>query len=120
MAKFPARGLWRNASLLGIELLWRNEFREGGVLPIARSLGAASSSRVITNVDYHTVGLLPVPGGANYTDACAGSFSAPEVERDLLKVPNTSLIEEVNFHAASVSFILFSDVHSIDHFSYLL
>ena len=40
---------------------------------------------------------------ASFADACAGSFSVPEVERDLLKVPNSSLIEAVNFHAVSVS-----------------
>ena len=70
---------------------------------IARSLGAASNSRVVTNMDYRTVGLLPNPSAASFIFACAGSFSAPKVERDLLKVPNLSLIEAVNFHAASVS-----------------
>jgi hypothetical protein len=54
-------------------------------------------------VDYHTVGLLPDQGAANFADACTGAFLALEVERDLLKVPNSSLIEAVNFHAASVS-----------------
>ena len=49
------------------------------------------------------VGLLPNQSVASFADACAGSFSAPEVERDLLKVPNLSLIEAVNFHATSVS-----------------
>jgi hypothetical protein len=86
---------------------------------IARSLGATSSSRVIANVDYCTIGLLPFPCGASFADACAGSFSAPEAERDLLKVPNASLIEAVNFHAASVSFLLFSSICSIGLISYL-
>ena len=49
------------------------------------------------------VGLLRNQITASFADACAGSFLAPEVERDLLKVPNSSLIEAVNFHAASVS-----------------
>ena len=53
---------------------------------IARSLGASSNSRVVANVDYHTVGLLPNQSAASFIDACVGSFSAPEVERDLLKV----------------------------------
>ena len=70
---------------------------------IARSLGAASNSQVIASVDHHTIGLLPNQSAASFADACVGSFLAPEVERDLLKVPNLSLIEVVNFHAASVS-----------------
>ena len=49
------------------------------------------------------VGLLRNQITASFADACAGSFLAPEVERDLLKVPNSSLIEAVNFHATSVS-----------------
>ena len=48
-------------------------------------------------------GLLLDKAAADFANACAGAFSAPEVERDLLKVPNSSLIEAVNFHAASVS-----------------
>ena len=74
---------------------------------IARSLGAASSSWVIGNVDYRTIGLLPNLGEASFTDACIGLFLAPELERDLLKVPNSSLIDVVNFHAASVSCYVF-------------
>ena len=66
---------------------------------IARSLGAASNSWVVANVDYRMVGLLPNQSVSSFTDACAGSFSAPKVERDLLKVPILSLIEAVNFHA---------------------
>ena len=54
-------------------------------------------------MDYHTVGLLPTLCMASFADACAGLFSAPEVERDLLKVSNSSLIEAVKFHAASIS-----------------
>lgn len=38
-----------------------------------------------------------------FTDACAILFIAPEVERDLLKVPHSSLVEAVNFHVASIS-----------------
>ena len=69
---------------------------------IVRSLGAASNSRVITNVDHHMVGLLPNQSAASFTDACVGSFLALEVERDLLKVPILSLIEAVNFHAVLI------------------
>ena len=75
---------------------------------IARSLGDASNSRVITNVDHRTVGLLPGKAAADFTDACASSFTALEVERDLMRVPKSSLIEVVNFHAASVSTHTFS------------
>ena len=50
-------------------------------------------------MDYRTVGLLPTTSVASFSDA----FIAPEVERDHLKVSNSSLIETVNFHAASVS-----------------
>ena len=70
---------------------------------IAHSLGVASTLWVIAKVDYRVIGLLLSLSGASFADACAGSFLAPEVERDLLKVPNSSLIEAVNFHAASVS-----------------
>jgi hypothetical protein len=61
---------------------------------IARSLGATSNSQVIANMDHHTVGLLPNQIAASFADTCDGSFSAPKVERDLLKVPNSSLIEQ--------------------------
>jgi hypothetical protein len=54
-------------------------------------------------MDYRIVGLLLDQGMARFADACAGAFSALEVERDLLKVPNSSLIEAVNFNAANVS-----------------
>ena len=80
---------------------------------IARSLGAASTSRVIANVDHRTIGLLPNQNEASFTDACAGLFSAPEVERYLLKVPNSSLIEAVNFHVASVSGRVFTCIHFV-------
>ena len=85
---------------------------------IARSLGAASSSRVIANVDYRVVGLLPGQSGDSFADACARSFSAPELERDLLKVPNMSLIEAVNFHAASVSGWVLTYIHFVALFPY--
>ena len=74
---------------------------------IARSLGAVSSSRVFANMDYRTINLLPNSGGASLADVCTGSFSALELERDLLKVPNSSLVDVVNFHAASVSGYVF-------------
>ena len=80
---------------------------------IARSLGAASTSRVIANVDHHMIGLLPNQNAASFGDACAGSFSAPEVERYLLKVPNSSLIEAVNFHVASVSGRVFTCIRFV-------
>ena len=51
---------------------------------IARSLGASSNSWVVANVDYRVVGLLPSPSTASFVDACSGSLSAPEVERDLI------------------------------------
>ena len=54
-------------------------------------------------MDYRTIGLLLSLSEASFANACAGSFSARKVERDLLKVPNSSLIEAVNFHDASVS-----------------
>jgi hypothetical protein len=71
---------------------------------IARALEDVSNSRVITNVDHQTIGLLPGEAMIAFIDACAGSFVAPEVERDLLKVPSSSLVEAINFHATSVSF----------------
>ena len=70
---------------------------------IARSLGAASSSRVIANVYHRTVGLLPGRVAADFADACASSFTVPEVERDLLKESDSSLAEAVSFHTVSVS-----------------
>ena len=80
---------------------------------IARSLGVASNSRVIANVDYCMVGLLPNTSVASFAVACAGLFLAPEVERGLLKVPNPSLIEAVNFHAASVSELEFAHIRLV-------
>ena len=49
------------------------------------------------------VGLMSDKAAADFVDSCAGSFSAPEVERDLLKVPHASLAEAVNFHTMSMS-----------------
>ena len=80
---------------------------------IARSLVATSNSQVIANMDHRAVGLLPNQSAASFVNACAGSFSAPDVEMDLLKVPNSSLIEAVNFHAASVSGKASTCIHSI-------
>jgi hypothetical protein len=80
---------------------------------ISHSLGAASNSWVIANVDHHTVGLLLNQSAASFANACAGLFLAPEVERDLLKVPNLSLIEAVNFHAASVNGRVFTYIHFV-------
>ena len=76
---------------------------------IARSLGAALNSWVIANVDYRTVGLLPTTSATSFADA----FSAPKVERDLLKVSNSSLIEMENFHAASVSGWVLTYIHIV-------
>ena len=52
---------------------------------IARSLGAASSSRVIVNIDHSTIGLLPDKAAVEFADACAGSFVSLEVEREPLE-----------------------------------
>jgi hypothetical protein len=86
---------------------------------IARALGAPSDSRVIANVDYHTIGLLPDMAAVNFANACARSFSAPEVERDLLKVSYSSLAEAVNFHATSVSAWFFYSICFFHHFCFL-
>ena len=59
------------------------------------------------------VGLLLIQNVVHFVDACAGSFLAPEVERDLSKTPNSSLIEAVNFHATSVSGWVFSCIRFI-------
>jgi len=75
---------------------------------IACSLGAASNSRVIANVDHRTVGLLLGKVVADFVDTCPDSFTALEVERDLLRVPNWSLVEAVNFHSLNVSDHAFS------------
>ena len=72
---------------------------------IARALGLPSNSGVIAHVDYRTVGLMPDKAATDFVDSCAGSFSALEVERDLLKVPHASLAEAVNFHATSMSIV---------------
>jgi hypothetical protein len=87
-----------------------------GTYQIARSLGSTSSFGVIANVDYHMIGLLPNPGAASFADTCAGSFMAPELERDLLKVPNLSLIDAVNFHVASVSVYVSVCIHFAIYF----
>ena len=72
---------------------------------IAHTLGVPLNSRVIAHVDYRIVGLMPNKAATDFVDSCAGSFSALEVERDLLKVSHASLTEAVNFHAASVSIV---------------
>lgn len=74
---------------------------------IARALGAVSNSRVIANVDHRTVGLLPGEAMVAFADACVSSFTALEEDRGLLKVPNSSLMEVVNFHATSISAVTF-------------
>ena len=61
-------------------------------------------------MDHRIIGLLPSKAAVDFANACTGLFTAPEVERDLLKVPNSSLIEAVNFHAASVSTVTLSIV----------
>ena len=86
-------------------------FAKEDTYQIACSLGAASSSQVIANVDYRMIGLLPNLGAASFADACVGSFLALELERDLLKVPNLSLVDVVNFHVASVSGYVFICIH---------
>ena len=72
---------------------------------IACALGVPLNSWVTAHVNYRTVGLMPDKAAADFVDSCVGSFSAPEVKRDLLKVPYASLGEAVNFHAASVSIV---------------
>ena len=64
-------------------------------------------------MDHRTVGRLPNQIASSFTNACTGSFLAPEVERDLFKVPNSSLIEAVNFHAASVSGRVFTCIRFV-------
>jgi hypothetical protein len=78
---------------------------------LARALGAPSNSRIIANVDYRAVGLLPEKAAVDFADRCTGSFSAPEVKRDLLTVPHGSLTEAVNFHASGVNFWLITIVY---------
>lgn len=70
---------------------------------IARSLGSASHSRVIGNIDHRVIGLLPNKDGAKFADTYAVSVVAPEVQRDLLKVSDASLAEAMNYHAVNVS-----------------
>jgi hypothetical protein len=82
-----------------------------GTYRIVHSLGASSNSWVVANVDYCTVGLLLIPSATSIADVCSGLFLAPKVERDLLKVPNLSLIEATNFHAASVSGWILPCIH---------
>ena len=74
---------------------------------IGHSLGAASRSRVIVNIDHYTIGLLPDRVTTDLADASTGSFTTPEVERELLKVSDSSLAEAVCFHAVSVSVHVF-------------
>lgn len=70
---------------------------------IARSLGIGSWSRLVGNEDYRAVGLLPSQEAVAFADSCSESFAAPELERDILKVPDTTLMEAANYHAISVS-----------------
>ena len=68
-------------------------------------------------MDHRTIGLLPDEAVVAFIDACAGLFIAPVVERDLLKVPNSSLVEVVNFGAASVSAHAFALIYFLYFFT---
>jgi hypothetical protein len=74
---------------------------------LARALGAPSNSQIIANVDYRAVGLLPKKVAVHFLDRCAGSFLAPEVERDLLTVPHGSLAKAVNFPCFQCKFLAY-------------
>lgn len=61
----------------------------------------------MANVDYQKVGLIPNRAGVQFADACGNAYSVPELERDILALPDAELLDAVNFHALSVSFYLF-------------
>lgn len=69
---------------------------------IACSFGTGSHAHVVASVDQANVGLLPNWAGVGLSEACSDSFAMPEVQWDLLKVPNLELLEATSFHAISV------------------
>lgn len=51
---------------------------------------------MIVNVDHRTIGLLPDRVATDLTNASTGSFTTLEVERELLKVSDSSLAKAVS------------------------
>jgi hypothetical protein len=57
------------------------------------------------NIDFRSVGLLPSQEAMDFAEKCSSAYIAPEVERDMLKAPNTELLDAINVHAVHVSFV---------------
>jgi len=70
---------------------------------IACSLGVNSRSHLAGSVNYCDIGMMPSREAAEFADFCGESFSNPELERDILKEPDTALMEASNYHVVSMS-----------------
>ena len=70
---------------------------------IACSLGVNSWSHLVGSVNYREIRMMPSREAAEFADFCSESFSNPELERDILKEPDTALMEASNYHVVSVS-----------------
>jgi hypothetical protein len=72
---------------------------------VARSLGLASDSSLLSGVNYREVGVLPPPGDASqrYQELCDKAFRMPEAERDLLTVDRSFLSSAMDVHLVNVS-----------------
>lgn len=73
---------------------------------LACALGAESSARVVSQVNYREAGVISDAVGFQFTEACSGAYIAPEVERDLLKEVGDTLLGAIDCHAVWVSWTL--------------
>ena len=71
---------------------------------IARSLRVSSDAQLACGFNFWEIGLLPgdSPATSRFAEFC-NEFAAPEVERDLLGVEDSALVEAANYHLVSVS-----------------
>lgn len=82
---------------------------------IARSLGVSSDAQLACGFNFQEIGLLPgdSPAASRFAEFC-NKFAAPEVERDLLGVEDSALVEAANYHLVSVSaYSLFSHYYCL-------
>ena len=72
---------------------------------IARSLGAASEANLACGFNFRQIGILPSENSdaMKFAEHCQKAPVAPEMERDLLQVKDSTLAEAASFHQASVS-----------------
>lgn len=88
---------------LGSSSLGEMDLAKEEMYRIARSLGVNSRSRLVGRVDYRVMRMMLSREAVEFADFCGESFSIPELERDILKEPDTALMEATNYHPVSMS-----------------